>query len=442
MREACELMDEERYLFYIAITRAKERLYLTYPSTNSDGNMTLPSFFLSDIRKMFSQEVLQNITIRRNLSRIIPGPEEIVNPTDVKSYVYYHLNCPYTPAGGPRDKDLALWLYNSDENKDHFRKGLCELKNLVDSYWDLKPRLYDKSIIKKIKDLSTRFTPTKLKDYAQCPYKYFSGFTLDLRQISPASLDLLMQGRIIHMVLEEYFKGSKENNISQIFAEIFSRETKGTVIGFEELKIRNEMLNTLLAFESRERDNIGPKFKPFMFEEKFGDEDHGPITIEDSKMGCIEISGKIDRVDVSEVNGERAGIIIDYKSGKTGFKLTDIEEGTDLQLPIYILALRDVFKITPVAAEFYALKTLERTGIFNRELITNLGTNQILSKKSVSIDTEQFKKLLEDTKEHILRFIGEIRKGNIVLKPHNLDLCGEGNCDYANVCRVDKWRVG
>ena len=95
LREASEQMDEERYLFYIAVTRAKERLYLSYPSANSNGNLTLPSFFLSDTQKLFPEETVQGITIQRNLSKIIPEPEEIITSTDSKNFVYYHLNTPY-----------------------------------------------------------------------------------------------------------------------------------------------------------------------------------------------------------------------------------------------------------------------------------------------------------------------------------------------------------
>ena len=95
LREASGQMDEERYLFYIAVTRAKERLYLSYPSANSIGNPTLPSFFLSDIQKLFPEKILQGITIQRNLSRMIPEPEDIITCTDSKSFVYYHLNTPY-----------------------------------------------------------------------------------------------------------------------------------------------------------------------------------------------------------------------------------------------------------------------------------------------------------------------------------------------------------
>ena len=120
------------------------------------------------------------------------------------------------------------------------------------------------------------------------------------------------------------------------------------------------MLKTLLAFESLEKESDSPTFKPSIFEEKFGSDELETLKIGDGKKGSIEIAGKIDRVDISEVDGEKTGVIIDYKYGQTEFKSTDLEEGLDLQLPIYLLALRDVFKVVPVAAEFYALKTSKK----------------------------------------------------------------------------------
>ncbi|ODS34001.1 MAG: hypothetical protein SCARUB_00872 [Candidatus Scalindua rubra] len=439
LREACEQMDEERYLFYIAITRAKERLYLSYPSANSDGNLTLPSFFLSDIQKLFPEEILKKITIHRNLSRIIPEPEDIITCTDSKSFVYYHLNTPYVSEKEQNKKDIALWLYNNTENGTSLREELYTLTTLIDSYNNLKLKLFDKRIVEKISETSTRFNATKLRDFAQCPYKYFGGFTLNLKQVIPETLGPPKQGDIIHKVLEKYFKDIKD--IEKLFDDIFNQETRGLVIGFEELKIKNEMLNTLLAFESMEKESDLSTFKPSMFEEKFGGENHNPIEIMNSKTGCIEISGKIDRVDISEVNGEKVGIIIDYKYGQTEFKLTDLEEGLDLQLPIYILVLRDVFKIVPIAAEFYALKSSKRTGIYNRELIDKLKLNLKPTKKSLSVDNKEFNKRLKDAENHILKFSREIRNGRIVLAPANIDFCGEGNCDFANVCRIDKWRL-
>jgi ATP-dependent helicase/nuclease subunit B len=442
LREASEQMDEERYLFYIAVTRAKERLYLSYPSANSNGNLTLPSFFLSDIQKLFPKEILQGITIQRNLSKIIPEPEDIITSTDSKNFVYYHLNTPYVSESEQYEKEIALWLYNNTENEASLREELCTLTTLIDSYNNLNLKFFDKKIVKKISETSTRFSPTKLKDYAQCPYKYFGRSTLKLRQAIPKSMDLLMQGTIIHKVLEEYFKDTGETkDITGTFDDIFNQETRGMVTGFEELKARNEMLNTLLAFEAEEKKSVTSVFKPSMFEAKFGDDEYETLKIGDGDKDGIEISGKIDRVDVSEVNGEKVGIIIDYKYGQTEFRLTELEEGLDLQLPIYILALRDVFGVVPIAAEFYALKSSKKTGIYNRELIDRLKLNIKPARKSLSVDNKEFNKRLKDAESYILKFSREIRKGKIELDPANIDFCGEGNCDFANVCRIDKWRL-
>ena len=444
LRETSKQMDEERYLFYIAVTRAKERLYLSYPSANSNGNPTLQSFFLSDTQKLFPEETVQGITIRRNLSKIIPEPEDIITSTDSKNFVYYHLNTPYVSGKEQYKKDIALWLYNNnaENNKASLREELCTLTTLIESYNNLKLKFSDKTIVKKISETSTRFSPTKLKDYAQCPYKYFGRSTLKLRQAIPKSMDHLMQGTIIHKVLEVYFRdtgGTK--NIAEIFDDIFNRETRGMVTGFEELKARNEMLNTLLAFESMEKESNLLTFKPSMFEAKFGNEETETLKIGNVDKDGIEISGKIDRVDVSEADGEKVGIIIDYKYGQTEFRLAELEEGLDLQLPIYILALRDLFGVIPVAAEFYALKTSRKTGIYNEELIDKLKLNIKPTRKSLSVDNKEFNKLLKDAESHILKFSKEIRKGKIELAPANIDFCGEGNCDFANVCRIDKWRL-
>ena len=443
LREASEQTYEERYLFYIAVTRAKERLYLSYPSANSNGNPTLQSFFLSDTQKLFPKETVQEITVRRNLSKIIPEPEDIITSTDSKNFVYYHLNTPYVSEKDQYEKAIALWLYNnSTENKPSLREELCTLTTLIDSYNNLKLKLSDKKIVKKISETSTRFSPTKLKDYAQCPYKYFGRSTLKLRQAIPRSMDLLMQGTIIHKVLEEYFRDTGESkDITGIFDDVFKQKTRGMVTGFEELKARNEMLNTLLAFEAMEKESNLPTFKPSMFEAKFGDEEVETLKIGNVVKDCIEISGKIDRVDVSEVDGEKVGIIIDYKYGQTEFSLTELEEGLDLQLPIYILALRDLFGVAPIAAEFYALKTSRKTGIYNEELIDKLKLNIKPARKSLSVDNKEFNKLLKNAENHILKFSKEIRKGKIELAPANIDFCGEGNCDFANVCRIDKWRL-
>jgi len=45
-----EREEDERRLFYVAITRAKERVYISYPAKAEDGRDRVPSIFISDLK--------------------------------------------------------------------------------------------------------------------------------------------------------------------------------------------------------------------------------------------------------------------------------------------------------------------------------------------------------------------------------------------------------
>lgn len=49
-RSTTDLLEEERRLFFVAMTRAEERLELMYPSMDGNGNDLYPSFFLEEIK--------------------------------------------------------------------------------------------------------------------------------------------------------------------------------------------------------------------------------------------------------------------------------------------------------------------------------------------------------------------------------------------------------
>jgi len=50
LEESLHRQDEEMLLFYIAVTRAQERLYLLYSTTDSAGKAQLPSYYLDEVR--------------------------------------------------------------------------------------------------------------------------------------------------------------------------------------------------------------------------------------------------------------------------------------------------------------------------------------------------------------------------------------------------------
>ena len=67
----------------------------------------------------------------------------------------------------------------------------------------------------------------------------------------------------------------------------------------------------------------------------------------------VHLSGKIDRIDVDPYSAR--GIVQDYKSGRTAHSAKQIDEELKLQIPLYMLVLRDLVGIEPLGGVYRAL---------------------------------------------------------------------------------------
>ena len=65
------------------------------------------------------------------------------------------------------------------------------------------------------------------------------------------------------------------------------------------------------------------------------------------------VSGKIDRIDIDPMSA--SGIVQDYKSGKSSFSAKQIDEELKLQIPLYMLVLRDLVGIEPLGGLYRPL---------------------------------------------------------------------------------------
>ena len=67
----------------------------------------------------------------------------------------------------------------------------------------------------------------------------------------------------------------------------------------------------------------------------------------------LTLSGKIDRIDVDPFSAR--GIVQDYKAGKTAHSASQIEKELRLQIPLYMLVLRDLVGIEPLGGVYRPL---------------------------------------------------------------------------------------
>src|SRR5579884_3711606 len=98
---------------------------------------------------------------------------------------------------------------------------------------------------------------------------------------------------------------------------------------------------------------------PRRFEVGFGTERAAPELQRGLDLGDgLSLSGKIDRIDVDPFGAR--GIVQDYKSGKHAHSAREIESELRLQIPLYMLVLRDLVGLEPLGGLYRPLAGARR----------------------------------------------------------------------------------
>jgi len=433
---------EERYLFYVALTRAKEKAILSFPRFGRDGEL-LPSFYLGEVRRIFTEGTLR--LSKFDFSNLIPAPEDSSSLRELLSGIGYYLweKCEFSKAIIERGLLFTLLL----------RKQPDLLNEIVTP--PKEARLTDRRILEKLATSKHPFSPTQLETFARCPYRHFCNYVLRIKELVPEATPL-DRGLIVHEVLTRFYReisphsrgllsnfdeGELREKIVQIFDNVFANFPVGGwqpyQVGIQKNIIRQlleEFIKHELKFEEKRR--LTPRYFELAFGQLSGykGEELDPastgncLEIQGENAETIPIRGRMDRVDVA-ADGGRA-VVIDYKSGRGAFSLDEVREGLSLQLPIYAIALKEIFHIEPVAAEIYSLADGRRRGIYQKEAVQDL----ILDKRNTGVlSSEEFSQLLEDSKKIIVNYAHEIRQGKIAVEPKNCR-----GCPYSSICGFEE----
>jgi RecB family exonuclease len=130
----------------------------------------------------------------------------------------------------------------------------------------------------------------------------------------------------------------------------------------------------------------------------------------------IRIRGRIDRLD----RRHDGWVIIDYKTGSSPGTKADFEEGSDLQLPIYTIAVNELFSLDHAQAVdgfYYVLRYFRRSG----RLAKNLA------------------ELCDKAKEHAMAHVAKISAGRFPPTPRDDSTCG--SCPACGICAYSESRA-
>ena len=416
----------ERYLFYAACTRPSRRLYLVRQAATDDGAPRLASPFWDEVRAAFDPAEVARWTRRRLLSALTWPLEEA--PTERE-----RLRALAALAVRDAGEAEALAAANGWERRLQRARSAFRRRTTLTN-----PAV--------LADLHARgsFNVTELEAFASCSSIWFVERVVSPRSID-AEVDAKLRGSIAHTTLHRFFAGlPKEVGTERVEAaaveeavrflrRCFDDALEGVrqeLTDLERRELEGQLWRDLERFVRREAE-AESTLVPRRFEVAFGTERSAPELQRGLDLGGVTLSGKIDRIDVDPFSAR--GIVWDYKSGKTAFSAAKIDSELRLQIPLYMLVLRDLVGIEPLGGLYRALAGQGEARGLLRATARDDGVPGF--QRNDYRDEDEFWAQIDRATEHARGFAERIRGGDVRHDPLGDAGCPSW-CDLAPMCRV------
>ena len=396
-----------RYNMYSAFCSPKTRLTVSCPIFSSSGSPLAPSYVFSRFENLFPKN-------KPVSHRPLTNGEILENP--------------YT-------KDELILAAAKDKIVSERSKAIFEdSADDFDTIRFIKEK--SESIPPEITKLlySSTLSVSRLESFAQCPLAHFIECGLKPEEIKDYSFNQLDMGNVFHSTLERFVKETAKNKdmdreeCAGVTEKIFDEETEkvhfGAMTATSRQRAFNKLLKNIAAECAWKVKNQLASFEPIGTEIQFGRENIPPIEVE-TDYGSLYLTGKIDRADKAEKDGDTYIRIVDYKTGKVDFN-KDREK--HLQLAVYMNALLNAEKARPAEA-FYMLLSdgnVKLSGIYS----TDFESESELGKNSGKSE-ESFIEYLNSVNETVCALANDMFSGNIKA---DSEKGGCRYCTFAPVC--------
>src|SRR5918912_1374872 len=339
----------DRYLFYTACTRATNRLYLVREAATDEGSPREPSPFWDEVISLFDRDDVGRWTRRRALSALTWPLDEAPSERE-------RLRALAQLAVAEPDTATAL----ADANG--WSRRLRRARLAFD-----RPTTLRNPAVRAFLGARTVFAATELERFADCSSAWLFERVVDPKSID-AEADAMLRGQVAHQTLFRFYSGlPKELGSDRVPAERIE-EAVGFLRRCLDEALRGGVRLELTDIEAAEleqtlwrdleqfvRDEARSELAlvPSKLEVSFGSERSAPELQRGLELEPgLYLSGKIDRVDVAPFTAR--GIVQDYKSGKSAHSARAIESELRLQIPLYMLVLRDLVGIEPLGGVYRA----------------------------------------------------------------------------------------
>ncbi len=317
-------LQEERRLFFVALTRAQERLYISSMARSERQQ----SRFINDL---LSEAVLT----ARDLETI-EAPD--ASPGGLRRDA--RLSTRLSSQTVPQPARVLLSEQAPDAGQRHLFEGLPASDNgfhpVLENWVQGNPSMPP--------DEKLRLSATSSEDYLDCPLKYKFQYLLKIPTAPQAALTF---GNLMHQSVRHYFELRRValpafEEIERFYLDHW--QSAGFDDSYQEETYRKAGLEQLRGFVEK----------------------HNPLAIDCQKirweksfhldLGDLVLEGRIDQINLVDSAGSNAVELIDYKTGRPR---TEKDAEKSLQLSVYALAAQRTLGLNPVRLTFYNLTSNE-----------------------------------------------------------------------------------
>lgn len=360
-----------------------------------------------------------------------------------------------------------------------------------------RPEKLQKANLEKLYGNTLKTSVSRLEQYEACAFSYYLKYGLKLQEQSTFQVGTIDTGNFMHEVIDSFFEylEEKELSVKQLTEEQVAQITEEIVQEklalkrydiFQSIPKYRVLAQRLKKVVLRSMEYIVNSLKYSEFE-VFGHEmefkqgkDYDPIILELQDGKKVEITGKIDRVDIAKTPEGNYIRIIDYKSSIKNIDLNEVLAGLQLQLLTYLDATCKKEEVLPAGVFYFPLidpilnsdrslaeeqikeelqKQFKMKGLILadvnvvKKMDTNLvsGNSNIVpayinkegevSDKASTLNRKQFENL-QNYMEKILKQIStEILEGNIKIEPYYQVQNKKTPCEYCiykSICQFNQ----
>ena len=480
-----EQLYDDNFNIYKAFTAAEEKLYLSYASADLEGKSLRASILVNRIKKIF--------TNLEQKSDVVEKQYEIVSEENTFEELLEKLR---DFRDGKEIDKIWFELYNYYNTSPEWKPKLENSLKAIE--YNIKPDKIDSSIVQKLYGDTLKTSVSRLEQYESCPFSYYLKYGLNLSEREEFKIQALDTGTFMHDVIDTFFDMVQERNIK---VKEISEEDLGEIVDEiieEKLSLKRNYIFTSIpkyrVLANRLKKVIKKSMHYIVDSLKYSDfevmghelefkngKEYSAIEMELENGKKVEITGKIDRIDIAKTPDGNYIRIIDYKSSSKDINLNEVVAGLQLQLITYLDAVCSIEDVIPAGVLYFNLidpsiklsnkiddqklkeeirKQFKMKGLIlaDVDIVRKMdktlesGASSIipayinkdgnLANKNSTITREQFENLQKYTNKIIKQISNSILSGEINIKPYYKIKQGKTPCEYCKYKSICNFNTG